>query len=81
MYFLRTYKKESHQHIFTLENYEETSMCGDIQYSVNDIQVSLEFEDLDELLEFYPSEIKRKPICKQCWTILNSKFVGLNEKS
>ncbi|RHX83369.1 hypothetical protein DLM78_21975 [Leptospira stimsonii] len=78
MYFLRTYKNEHFQHIFSFEKYEGQSICGAISYSVENQQVSVEFEDLEELFEFYAQEIERKPVCKDCWILMNSESVGLN---
>lgn len=75
MYFLRTYKNQNFQHIFSLANFDGKSLCNEIKHSNENLQVSVEFEDMEELIEFYPEEIKRKPICSRCAIALNSEVI------
>ncbi|PJZ58293.1 hypothetical protein CH367_07910 [Leptospira barantonii] len=75
MYFLRSYKNQSVQHIFSLENYDGYSLCKELRHPDNELQVAVEFEDMEELIQFYPKEIEKKPVCARCAIILNSTLI------
>ncbi|PJZ28323.1 hypothetical protein [Leptospira kmetyi] len=78
MYFLRTFKNQNEQHVFSLQDIDKKSICNEVENSIEDLQVTVEFEDTEELFEFYSEEIKRKPICKKCWRVVNYQSVSLN---
>lgn len=75
MYFLRSYKNQNVQHIFSLEDYDGSCLCNELHHSDNELQVAVEFEDMEELIEFYPGEIKKKPVCSRCAIVLNSEII------
>ncbi|MBW0434990.1 hypothetical protein HGB47_15340 [Leptospira yasudae] len=75
MYFLRAYKNQNIQHILSLVNFDGKTLCNEIKHSGENLQVLVEFEDMEDLIEFYPDEIKRKLICRRDTIALNSEII------
>lgn len=73
MYFLMGSKSNLHQHIFS--DFYDISICKSAKSLDEDLECMVEFEDMQELIEFYPDEIKKKPICNRCAIALNSEVI------
>lgn len=73
MYFLISSKSNPYQHIFS--DFYEVSICKSAKSLDEDLECMVEFSDMEELIEFYPNEIKKKPVCTLCAIVLNSEII------
>lgn len=58
MYFLISSKSYPSQHIFS--DFYDVSICKSDRSLDEDLECMVEFTDMEELIEFYPNEIKKK---------------------
>ncbi|PJZ28321.1 hypothetical protein CH378_18545 [Leptospira kmetyi] len=73
MYFLISSKNYPYQHIFS--DFYDVSICKNVKSLNEDLECMVEFSDMEELIEFYPNEIKKKPVCNLCAIALNSEII------
>ncbi|MBM9502375.1 hypothetical protein JWG44_19160 [Leptospira sp. 201903071] len=70
MNYLINEEKNSIRHIYTSSF--DISLCKDRKLIKSGLNTVVEFEDLDELSEFFPNEIAgEKSICQKCIVMLN----------
>ncbi|TGK26945.1 hypothetical protein [Leptospira stimsonii] len=61
MYFLISSKGDSFQLIFS--DFYDLSIFKNTKSLDEDLECMVEFSDMEELIEFYPNEIKKNPVC------------------